>query len=190
MPPCPPEPATVLSTPLIDSDQPAINALARQHAAGSTERAQAVALVGTVPDGFSPLAMGDGFIGVNGPLYLKHEGALVQLGFRVEPRHTNPMGNCHGGMLASFADMVLPMSIQRKAPEIGRKFLPTISLQIDYLAPAPLGAWVQGEAEVLRSTRNLVFAQGLVTADGLPALRFSGIFKIGKDFKPPGIDGG
>ena len=128
--------------------------------------------------------------GINGPIYLKHEGALVQLGFRVERRHTNPMGNCHGGWLASFSDMVLPLSIHRKAPEIGFKFLPTISLQIDYLSPAQLGAWVQGEAEVLRVTRSLVFAQGLVLADGVPAVRISGIFKIGKAFNLPGVEGG
>ena len=139
--------------------------------------------------GFVPMRLGDGFVGVNGPLYLKHDGALVQMGFRVEHRHTNPMGNCHGGMLASFADMLLPMSIHRKAPEIGHKFLPTVSLQIDYLAPAPLGAWVQGEADVLRTTRSLVFAQGLVTADGVPCLRVSGIFKIGKEF-PAAMRGG
>jgi uncharacterized protein (TIGR00369 family) len=143
-----------------------------------------------IPAGFSPMPMGGDFIGINGPIYLKHEGALVQLGFRVELRHTNPMGNCHGGWLASFSDMVLPLSIHRKAPEIGYKFLPTISLQIDYLSPALLGAWVQGEAEVLRVTRSLVFAQGLVHADGVPAVRISGIFKIGKALNPPGVEGG
>ena len=143
-----------------------------------------------IPAGFRPMPMGGDFIGINGPIYLRHEGALVQLGFRVERRHTNPMGNCHGGWLASFSDMVLPLSIHRKAPEIGFKFLPTISLQIDYLSPAPLGAWVQGEAEVLRVTRSLVFAQGLVHADGVPAVRISGIFKIGKAFNLPGVDGG
>lgn len=134
-----------------------------------------------IPPGFRPLkhVAGD-FIGINGPLYLLHQGALVQVGFRVEKRHCNPMGNCHGGMLASFADMVLPLSIHRKAPEVGFKFLPTVSLQLDYLSPAALGAWVQGEAEVLRVTRSMVFAQGLVTADNVPAVRISGIFKIGK----------
>lgn len=142
------------------------------------------------PAGFRALAMGEGFMGVNGPLWLRHEGALVQIGFRVEPRHCNPMGNCHGGMLASFSDMVLPLSIHRKAPEIGMRFLPTISLQLDYLAPAPLGCWVQGEAEVLRSTRSLVFAQGLVTADGSPAVRISGIFKIGQPFQAPQAEAG
>ena len=143
-----------------------------------------------IPAGFTAMPMGGDFIGINGPIYLKHEGALVQLGFRVERRHTNPMGNCHGGWLASFSDMVLPLTIHRKAPEIGFKFLPTISLQIDYLSPAPLGAWVQGEAEVLRVTRSLVFAQGLVLADGVSAVRISGIFKIGKAFNLPGVEGG
>ena len=135
-----------------------------------------------IPAGFRPLpTMGD-FIAVNGPLYLRHEGDLVRLGFRVEKRHSNPLGNCHGGMLASFCDMLLPVSIHRKSKEVGLRFLPTINLALDYLAPAPLGSWVEGEAQVLRVTRSLVFAQGLVTADGTIAVRMSGIFKIGPPF--------
>jgi len=136
-----------------------------------------------IPAGFKPLpSMGGGFIAANGPLYMKHEGDLVLFGFRVEERHTNPMQICHGGMMASFCDMLLPLSVHRKSREVGMRFLPTISLQIDYLAPAPLGAWVQGEAQVLRTTRSLVFAQGLVEADGRPVARVSGIFKIGPPF--------
>jgi uncharacterized protein (TIGR00369 family) len=135
-----------------------------------------------IPAGFEPLPRLGEFVTINGPLYLKHEGELVQLGFRVEARHTNSMRICHGGMMASFCDMLLPLSVHRKSTEIGRRFLPTISLQIDYLAPAPLGAWVQGEAQVLRTTRSLVFAQGLVEADGTPVARVSGIFKIGPPF--------
>jgi len=135
-----------------------------------------------IPAGFKLLPRMGEFIGVNGPLYLKHEGDLVQVGFRVEARHTNPMRICHGGMMASFCDMLLPLSVHRKSHEVGMRFLPTISLQIDYLAPAPLGAWVQGEAQVLRTTRSLVFAQGLVEADGTPVARVSGIFKIGPPF--------
>ena len=107
------------------------------------------------------------------------KGDVVKLGFRVLEQHTNPMGNLHGGMMASFCDMLLPLSVHRKSDQVADRFLPTISLQIDYLAPAPLGAWVQGEAEPLRVTRSLVFAQGLVTADGEPCARVSGVFKIG-----------
>ncbi|MDZ7592656.1 MAG: PaaI family thioesterase [Rubrivivax sp.] len=87
----------------------------------------------------------------NGPLYLLHEGAAVKVGLRVEPRHCNPTGVCHGGMLASFCDMLLPLS-----------------LQLDSLAPVPLGAWVEGECEVLKATRPMVFAQGLARAEVAP----------------------
>jgi uncharacterized protein (TIGR00369 family) len=135
-----------------------------------------------VPPGFAPLRTGGGFIAANGPIWLLHEGERVQLGFRVEARHTNPMGICHGGMMATFCDMLLPLTAHRRVPEISKRFLPTISLQIDYLAPSPLGAWVQGEAQVLRTTRTMVFAQGLVTADGVPVARASGIMKIGQPF--------
>ena len=136
------------------------------------------------PSGFKPLPIGGEFMAVNGPLYVRLVEGRAQLGFRVLARHTNPMNNCHGGMLASFGDMLLPVCIHRQS-EIGHRFLPTISLQIDYLAPAPLGAWVQGEADVLRVTRTMVFAQGLAQADGTPVMRVSGIFKIGQPFNRP-----
>lgn len=137
------------------------------------------------PPGFHALRMTGEFIAHVGPLYLKRDGDNLWVGFRVEKRHTNPMGICHGGMLASFADMLLPLSIHRLSEEVGFKFLPTINLQLDYLAPAPLGSWVEGDVQVLRVTRSLVFAQGLVSADGLPVVRASGIFKIGPPFAGP-----
>ncbi len=132
-----------------------------------------------VPEGFSPAAIGGAFLARNGPLYARLAGERFQLGLRIEEQHTNPLGICHGGMLATFADMLLPCVILYQ-PGFERHFLPTISLQVDYLAPAALGSWLQGEGEVLRRTRSMVFAQGLVTADGVPAVRVSGIFKLGK----------
>jgi uncharacterized protein (TIGR00369 family) len=135
-----------------------------------------------LPPGFAPVTAGGGFIAANGPLYLFHEEAVVKFGFRVEARHCNPMGMCHGGMLASFCDMLLPLSVHRKSAEVGQRFLPTVSLQLDYMAPVPLGAWVEGECDVLSVTRAMVFAQGLVRADGVTAVRCSGVFKIGPKF--------
>ena len=131
------------------------------------------------PEGFEVLGAGGPFIQNNGPLYLRQRGAEVQFGFRVERRHVNTMGNLHGGMMATFCDMLLPLSVHHKTTEVQGRFLPTISLQVDYLAPVRLGMWVQGEAGPLRITRSLVFAQGLVTADGEPCARVSGVFKIG-----------
>jgi uncharacterized protein (TIGR00369 family) len=135
-----------------------------------------------IPEGFHARRFGEGFIGVNGPLYVRRTENGLQLGFRVERRHCNPMGICHGGMMATFCDMLLPISAHVLSKEVGNRFLPTINLQIDYLAASPLGAWVQGEAQLLRATRSLVFMQGLVDADGSPVARVSGIFKIGPPF--------
>lgn len=135
----------------------------------------------TRPAGFRPFAAGGEFMRVNGPLYLRQDGADVRFGLRVERRHCNPADVLHGGMMASFCDMMIPLSVRLKTDAVGRHFLPTISLQIDYLAPAPLGCWLEGTAELLRATRNLVFAHGLVTADGVPCARASGVFKIGPE---------
>lgn len=135
-----------------------------------------------IPAGFHPIEVGGPFMENNGPIYLLHEGEAVKFGFRVERRHVNPMNNLHGGMMASFCDMLLPLSAHRKDPAVSARFLPTISLQIDYTAPAPLGCWVEGEAQVLRTTRSLVFAQGLVYADGVLCARVSGVFKVGPAF--------
>ena len=38
---------------------------------------------------------------------------------------------------------------------------------------------MQGEAEILKVTKNLVFSQGLVRADGTMVLRASGVFRRG-----------
>ena len=135
-----------------------------------------------VPQGFHERRFGEGFIGVNGPLYVRRTEIGMQLGFRVETRHCNPMGICHGGMMATFCDMLLPISAHVLSKEVANRFLPTINLQIDYLAASPLGSWVQGEAQLLRATRSLVFMQGLVHADGVSVARVSGIFKIGPPF--------
>ncbi len=81
--------------------------------------------------------------------------------FASQPQHANPGQSCHGGMLSTFVDILLSSAAQYQT-DIPRQFLPTISLQTDYLAIAPLGAWVQGQADILKVTRSLVFSQGLV----------------------------
>jgi uncharacterized protein (TIGR00369 family) len=131
-----------------------------------------------IPDGFIAADVGSGFSSRNAQFYARWANERLLLGFRVAGQHTNLRGVLHGGMLATFADTLLPYAAMYQALG-GRRFLPTISLQIDYLAPAAIGAWVQGEAEVLRTTRNMVFMQGMISADKVPIARVSGIFKIG-----------
>ena len=140
----------------------------------------------TAPHGFKPLNVGGAFMQACGPLHgrLTREGDRnrVHIGFRVESRHTNPVGVCHGGMLATLADMMAAICVPYQT-DLPRHFFPTISLQLDFLAPARIGAWVQLETDILRTTRNLIFVQGLITADDELALRASAIYKVGPLFQ-------
>jgi acyl-coenzyme A thioesterase PaaI-like protein len=133
----------------------------------------------TVPAGFKPMPMGGSFVAINGPLYVFRQGATAKLGLRIEQRHCNPLGMSHGGMLATFADMLMPV-VMYADPELAarRRYLPTVSLQLDFVAPARLGAWIEGEGEILKATRSLVFVHGLVRADGSVVLRCSGVYKF------------
>jgi uncharacterized protein (TIGR00369 family) len=159
---------------------PAVDSMAQ--AMPGTAPAVSPEIPGDIPPGFRRFRASTGFISVNGPLFFFHDGPLFKLGFRVEPRHCNPMGICHGGMLATFADMLMPIGALALVPELRQRFLPTVSLQLDFMAGAQLGDWVEGEMQVLRTTRTMVFMQGLVKSNGVMALRCSGVFKIGPLF--------
>lgn len=130
------------------------------------------------PPGFVPVQVGGAFPVHNGPLYARWQAPHILFGFRVGPQHANPGQSYHGGMLGMFADVLISSAAQYQA-DIPHQFLPTISLQMDFIANAPQGSWVEGRAEVLRVTRGLVFSQGPVYADAQLVMRASGVFKRG-----------
>jgi acyl-coenzyme A thioesterase PaaI-like protein len=85
----------------------------------------------------------------------------------------------HGGWLTSFVDVSMGQS--------GRFYLgkpglnPTIHLETDFIAPIRTGQWVECQARLVNATRTMTFMEGVVTADGEPVARCSGIFKILRD---------
>ena len=138
-----------------------------------------IAQSAAVPPGFVPVAMGGPFVGANGPLYVWRQGQQTKVGLRIEQKHCNALGTCHGGLLATFADQMMPVAMYAHLEGAGLpRFLPTVSLQLDFIGPVYLDDWIEGETQVLRATRSLVFAQGLVQVAGEPVLRASGVYKI------------
>ena len=127
------------------------------------------------PEGFVPTPQVAAPELYAGPYYERRVETGYQLGFRVADRHLNVAGDCHGGVLATFADLQgYPI---KKALNLA-VVSPTISLSLDYVAPVKLGAWVQTEPQLVRRTKRLLFFASLITADGEVALRTNGIYRL------------
>ena len=58
------------------------------------------------PAGYAEIEPVGNFDLLMGRIYIRMDGEDAVMGFRVSPRHINAHGTCHGGMLASFADML------------------------------------------------------------------------------------
>ena len=122
------------------------------------------------------------YIDACGPLYGRRDGEQLVLGLRIERRHCNPGGSCHGGMLATLADMLLVLGAGAQTGAM--RYMVTVNLSCDFIGPAPEGAWLEGRLQVLRARRSLVFCQGTLVADGQTVLRLSGIAKPSGEIDP------
>ena len=131
---------------------------------------------GGIPEGFLPRRAGGPFLDPIGPIYLRAGEGGSTFGIRLERRHCNNQSVAHGGMLATIADIVLGIGGTEQAGTPGH-FI-TVSLVTDFLAPAPLGAWLECRPALLRRTARLMFVEGRFTADGTAVLRASGVFNL------------
>jgi uncharacterized protein (TIGR00369 family) len=137
------------------------------------------------PAGYEPLPMGTGFNLYLGPLYGKLIDGKLRLGMRIGKRHVNPHDTCHGGILASFADMQLYVS-QQQEPDLRYLLMPTINMTLDYVAPVVLGNWLEGHTTLLRATKATLFQQTLAMVDGSPVFRSSCVYRITRHQAPVG----
>lgn len=130
---------------------------------------------GDPPQGFALLDGGPGFGAAFGPMYVRRGKGGGTLAFRVGPCHVNLAGNCHGGAMATFADM--QVAATRTTGGDPATHTPTISLSLDFVGPAPLGAWVECDVTLIKTTRRLVFTQALMRVDGAPVARSTAIYR-------------
>ncbi|WP_191833439.1 PaaI family thioesterase [Pseudomonas fluorescens] len=92
-----------------------------------------------------------GFVAHCTGLYLHPQRMLMAA--RIRPEHLNPLGVTHGGFLATLADSAFGWAFK---DAVGNELPPaTINLSMDYLRPAPLGAWIEAYVQVHRLGRTL-----------------------------------
>jgi len=119
------------------------------------------------------------FGGLVGPFYSRRQGNDLSLGLRIEGRHCNSRGACHGGLLATLADMALGYACALAGDtDGGKRNFVTVDLSLQYLASTQVGDWVQSEVTVLSPGSRTRSAAGHLLANGKPVVRISANFRM------------
>jgi acyl-coenzyme A thioesterase 13 len=130
-----------------------------------------------IPEGFRAIERLSPFNALVGPLYERRDGEAVSIGLAIEAKHTNSRGICHGGVLATLADLALGYAMLAKSGDKGG-FL-TAQLSVDYAGSARLGDWIESKVEIQHVGSRLAFANCYLLADRKPIVRASAIFARG-----------
>ena len=130
-----------------------------------------------IPEGFRRIERLSPFNALVGPLYERRDGESVSIGLALEEKHTNSRGICHGGVLATLADLALGYAMLARSGDKGG-FL-TAHLAVDYAGAARAGDWVESKVEIQRVGARLAFANCYLLCDGKPIVRASAIFARG-----------
>jgi acyl-coenzyme A thioesterase PaaI-like protein len=128
-----------------------------------------------IPDGFEPFIENTGYIGHNGPYFVKlaSDGSRI-FGFATDDRHGNPNNVIHGAALTGFVDTLLGHLIVKETA----RFCATISLSTEFITGAPVGSWVEAAASIKKTTNSLAFVGADVYFEGDILLSASGVFKL------------
>lgn len=109
-----------------------------------------------------------------GPLYERRDGETVSIGLQLEEKHINSRGKCHGGVLATLADLALGYAMLAKTGDRGG--FVTAHLAVDYAGACRAGDWVESQVEIQRVGSRLAFANCYLVANGARIVRASAIF--------------
>jgi len=126
-----------------------------------------------VPDGYTPIESSNTFGAINGPIFEKKESDGWVRGFMPEERHSNMAGIVHGGMLMTFADILLARAVL----ELAKPPFVTLRLVGDFVSPALKHNWVEGRARILSNDGGLYMVAGEVKSRSKLVLQVTGSFK-------------
>src|SRR3982751_594307 len=101
-----------------------------------------------IPEGWREVRRLNPFNTLIGPLYERRAGENLSIGLRIEGKHMNSRGICHGGVLATLADLALGYAIHGKSG--GTAAFVTAHLAVDYAGAAREGDWVESKVEIQR----------------------------------------
>jgi uncharacterized protein (TIGR00369 family) len=133
----------------------------------------------TVPEGFMPSDLIEGFLVHVGPLYARptsDQSASFILAFRAEAQHANRYGVVHGGMLATLADTAIGANLARTGTTVETTL--TLNLTLDYIAGARIDDWLEAHVVLTKERGKVRFGECEVRCDERLLVRASAVFYV------------
>ena len=140
----------------------------------------ALSMNASTPDpaanGWLPLPA-DGFSTLIGPLWHRPgaDATPPRFALLTDQRHANFHGIVHGGLLMSFADTALGITVWEL---IGRQPCVTIQFSTQFLDAVHIGEFIEIDVEVLRHASSVVFARGVLRCGTRQVVSVEGVWKV------------
>lgn len=100
--------------------------------------------------------------------------------FHAQPLHCNSARIVHGGMMVTFIDALMGLTVANSTKTTAL----TVRLTTDFLSIARPGDWIVGQSRVTRLTRSVAFVEAQAHAGTRPLISAQGIFKLMRQRTP------
>lgn len=126
--------------------------------------------------GWSLLAS-DSYTNLIGPLWHRRDvdGNAPRFAMLSDRQHVNFHGIVHGGMLMSFADTALGITVWEM---VGQQPCVTIQFGMQFLEAVQVGDFIEIDVEVLRRSLTVVFVRGTLRCGTKPVGSVEGVWKM------------
>ncbi|MBV7265715.1 PaaI family thioesterase [Erythrobacter ani] len=129
------------------------------------------------PPDFTRADFTPGFLDHGGPYFLKEVQAGPRIiGLRILPHHINYKDAAHGGVISTFADVALSHAVyDAERPRLAPS---TITLNVNYLAGAKLGDWLEAYVRIDRMGGRTAYTSGEIHRGDEAIATMTGVFAI------------
>ncbi len=110
-----------------------------------------------------------------GALWTQRDDNGWRYALQLDESHCNAQGFIHGGVLMSFMDHAMSLLVWELAE---RAFCSTVQLDSHFLRALRAPAFVELDFELLRRSRSLVFARGMLRADDEIVMEATGMWSV------------
>ena len=132
----------------------------------------------TIPEGFVPSDLVEGFLVHVGPLFMRPDaarpGASFVLAFRAEAQNANRYGVVHGGMLATLADTAIGANLARTSGQVDTTL--TLNLNLDFIASAEVGQRIEAHVRLTKERGRVRFGECELCTGPTLLMRASAVF--------------